>query len=315
MLAATAFPLGIASGAISCDYGCLPGHDFTPSYDVDPVEGWSYIHYIELREGGGEVLCTKTIERNITKLTTYMRACEAEIPEDAEDEWVFDACFNYWSPNTEGEAITECFASSVDLDEAECGGDEDCADDEECKYEQCVEVECYWCQYVEGHKCVPYECCMDEQCLTGEYCLNHTCILECDDGIAVDHRCVPYECENDTECADGEICSERFCAPLNCSEGVPYVHECVECSSDDDCADDEYCSENNCVPVDCPEGEVASHTCSPPEAGDEHSTVSVGGETTPELSSPAPPAPEPEKKLCPFGFVLAALLLAALRSG
>ena len=308
ILAASAFSLTVTSGGISCEYGCLPGHEFTPSYNVDPVEDWSYIYYIELREEDGSLLCTKTIERNITKLTTYMRACDAEIPEDEEGTWIFDACFNYEDPDTGGEAITDCFASSVDLDEEECGDDGDCADDEECKYEQCAEVECYWCQYVEDHKCVPYECCMDEQCLTGEYCLDNVCILECEDGIAVDHQCIPYECENDTECPDGEICSERFCGPLNCSEGVPYIHECVECVEDGDCADDEHCSENSCIPVECPEGDVVSHVCVPPEAEDEHSTVSIGGETPPEVSSPGSSAPpEPEKKLCPFGFVLAAL--------
>ena len=120
----------------------------------------------------------------------------------------------------------KCYKKPSKPPEDECDNDNDCDEDEICKYGNCVKIPC------------------DDQ----EDCP--------DDLVCYDGQCREPECEDREDCDEDEVCEFGMCirkpcdtyfdCPLDmtCKDG-----ECaeLECSSDADCDEDEECQYGLCI--------------------------------------------------------------------
>ena len=128
---------------------------------------------------------------------------------DEDGEFDFDSCGRdvriyvkkngYLSTNDVFE-LDSCDCA-VEEPAPECTADAECASDEVCQENACVEIPCE-CGYISERACTPYECCSDSDCEEGQICTDNVCAAA-----------VPEpECVSDSDCPEGEECKSGECS-------------------------------------------------------------------------------------------------------
>ncbi len=153
----------------------------------------------------------------------------------------------------------------------DCKKNDHCDAAEECIKNDCVELKCAECQYIQNHTCNDYGCCDNAQCSLDELCYDHKCSpLECNStSFEVNHTCSEHPCKNnslliDFMCIDEE-CPPEYdtidftCVRLNCSINESVLeHECVALQ----CSEDEHALNHTCVSLECKTDQRAEgHRC------------------------------------------------------
>ncbi|MCK5282024.1 MAG: hypothetical protein KAK00_01315 [Nanoarchaeota archaeon] len=152
-----------------------------------------------------------------------------------------------------------------------CASNSSCNNDEYCLDNECVKLECGYCQYISFHRCANFECCDSNKCEEDEACKKRRCIkLDCmENEYLSEHICIPLNCSSNEfifnhscvgiNCGEDEFILNRSCVRLNCSEDEFILNRsCVRLN----CSEDEFILNRSCVRLNCMFNETAiSHKC------------------------------------------------------
>ncbi len=143
-----------------------------------------------------------------------------------------------YSTETLYKSLVDCTGCAL-----ECIDDADCAENEKCHTNMCVDIDCP-CGTISDHSCNAYSCCQDSDCGANQTCVDHECVDK-------------YECTSDEDCestqscvipegAEGGTCEE---ITGECGEAKDHAWVSYECGSEEncpDCSSGYYCESHVC---------------------------------------------------------------------